>query len=393
MRNIYRRFDGATLGRRDFLQKLVGASGTVAATAAFGGNWAISATNGVEFNENSDAKPLDVDLSGSADVSDAEMNAVYEEIKTPFKYGIVLPQEDGDPVDSPNVFRKDGVWYMIYLRFLNKTGYVAKLAKSDDLLHWEPLGTVAPFRETGWDAWQCSPSAALVEHTWGGSYEIQKFRDKYWFTYIGGEGKGYEPDPLKIGLASTDDAASPTEWSRRADPIMSPSDPDARDFEKTTMYKTSVVWDRENRLGAPFVCFYNAKSTATGKSIERIGIAVSDDLIRWRRYGNGPIIDNGSGISGDPQVVKMGDLYVMFYFGAFWKPKAFETFAVSKDLVRWRKWEGPHLVEPSEPFDKVYAHKPWVVKWNGVVYHFYNAVGDSGRCIAVATSKDLGKAS
>jgi hypothetical protein len=29
------------------------------------------------------------------------------------------------------------------------------------------------------------------------------------------------------------------------------------------------------------------------------------------------------------------------------------------------------------------------VKWNGVVYHFYCAVGDQGRVIAVATSKDL----
>ena len=38
-----------------------------------------------------------------------------------------------------------------------------------------------------------------------------------------------------------------------------------------------------------------------------------------------------------------------------------------------------HLVEPSEPFDKTYAHKPWVLKWNGVVYHFYCAVGSEDR--------------
>jgi len=30
-----------------------------------------------------------------------------------------------------------------------------------------------------------------------------------------------------------------------------------------------------------------------------------------------------------------------------------------------------------------------VIKWNGVVYHFYNAVGSNGRVIALATSKDL----
>ena len=36
----------------------------------------------------------------------------------------------------------------------------------------------------------------------------------------------------------------------------------------------------------------------------RIGMAVSDDMLHWRRYGTEPVIDNGEGISGDPQVVR-----------------------------------------------------------------------------------------
>ena len=43
----------------------------------------------------------------------------------------------------------------------------------------------------------------------------------------------------------------------------------------------------------------------------------------------------------------------------------------------------------SESYDKTHAHKPWVIKHNGVVYHFYCAVGDRGRGIALATSKPL----
>jgi hypothetical protein len=40
----------------------------------------------------------------------------------------------------------------------------------------------------------------------------------------------------------------------------------------------------------------------------------------------------------------------------------------------------------------MFAHKPYVVKYAGVVYHFYNAVNKADRRgIAVATSKDLGK--
>jgi hypothetical protein len=46
-------------------------------------------------------------------------------------------------------------------------------------------------------------------------------------------------------------------------------------------------------------------------------------------------------------------------------------------------------VAPSESYDNEYAHKPWEIKWKGVVYHFYTAVGKEGRVLALATSKDL----
>ena len=44
------------------------------------------------------------------------------------------------------------------------------------------------------------------------------------------------------------------------------------------------------------------------------------------------------------------------------------------------------LIKPSEDFDRVHAHKPWVLKHDGVVYHYYCAVGSKGRGIALATS-------
>ncbi len=68
----------------------------------------------------------------------------------------------------------------------------------------------------------------------------------------------------------------------------------------------------------------------------------------------------------------------------------YETcLARSADLLHWTKWTGPDLIQSSVPWDKTYAHKPWVIKHDGVVYHFYCAVGDQGRVIALATSKDL----
>jgi hypothetical protein len=77
----------------------------------------------------------------------------------------------------------------------------------------------------------------------------------------------------------------------------------------------------------------------------------------------------------------LGYPFVMFYNGKQKGPGIERIgMAVSNDT---------HLIEPSEPWDKTFAHKPWVLKHRGVVYHFYCAVGSKGRVIALATSKDL----
>jgi beta-galactosidase len=105
-------------------------------------------------------------------------------------------------------------------------------------------------------------------------------------------------------------------------------------------------------------------------------------------------LDHLTGITGDPYIQKIGDLYVMFYFGAFWQGKggAFNRMACSYDLVHWTDWTGPDLIASSEPYDEVFAHKSFVINYKGVVYHFYCGVDKKGnRGIAVATSKDMGK--
>ena len=324
------------------------------------------------------------------DVPELVMNEIYGKVKTPFKYGIILKGEDGKKIDCPNVFRHGGKWYMIYV-CMNVVGYETHLAESSDLLDWKKLGKILSFTDVGWDKWQDDGGLALIDYTWAGTCELQKFDEKYWLSYIGGARQGYETDPLAIGMAWTTKPAEPLEWIRFAEnPVLSTQQADVRDFERMTLYKSNIIWDRSESLGYPFVMFYNGKIK---NGYERIGMAVSADMIHWSRYGEEPVVANGEkeqrGISGDPQIVKIGDVWVMFYFGAGWKPKAFDTFACSYDLVHWTKWDGPHLMEPSEPWDDVYAHKPWMICHDRIVYHFYCAVGNQGRVIALATSKDL----
>jgi predicted GH43/DUF377 family glycosyl hydrolase len=324
-------------------------------------------------------------------VSIERMQQVYDEVKTPFKYGVVIRGETNQLVDCPSVFRHQGHWYMIYIGASNKVGYETFLARSADLLHWEKLGKILSFPSAGWDRWQSAGGVALCDPMWGGSSELQAYDGRYWLSYLGGALQGYETDPLSIGLAWTKNPGEAREWTRLVEnPVLSREQSDVREFEKQTLYKSQIIWDRAKTLGHPFVMFYNGKFK---NGYERIGMAVSDDMIHWQRFGKEPVVANGEdnqrGISGDPQIVRMGDLWVMFYFGAFWRPGAFDTFACSADLVHWTKWTGPDLIQPSEPWDKTFAHKPWVVKHDGVVYHFYCAVGDQGRVIALATSKDL----
>jgi len=320
-------------------------------------------------------------------VSAEVMEEIYETVKTPYKYGVVLKGDEDKMVDSPSVFRHGDKWYMVYIIFDGR-GYETALAESEDLLHWNKLGKLLEFQEETWDANQAAGYVALQDHEWKGSYELGRHDGKYWMSYLGGNSTGYEKGVLSVGLASSEDPSAAQPWTRfEGNPVLTPKQEAAREFEDVTLYKSHILHDPDETLGYPYVMFYNAKG-----EYETIGMAASRDMTTWERYGAGPVIDNGSGISGDPQITKIGDVWVMFYFGAFWEPNAFDTFACSYDLEHWTKWTGSNLIEPSEPWDGKYAHKPWVVVEDDVVYHFYNAVGDEGRVIALATSEDLGKA-
>lgn len=336
------------------------------------------------------------------DIVPDEMQKIYEEIKTPYKYGIVLEPSEGKMLDNPNVFRYGDAWYMMYIVFDNM-GYETWLAKSADLLHWKTLGPVLLRGAEGmWDCAQADGGPSLMDMQWNGSNTLSKVDGKYWMTYIGGAKTGYETDPLAIGIATAIDPSVARLWTREGSrPVLAPWDKSTRWFENVTLFKSFVVTDEACRLGRKYVMYYNAKTgEQPGQAqrwLESIGMAVSDDMRVWERYGSEPVIldregVNEAAISADPMVRKIGDKWVMFYFGYLWgrfKTHAGDTFAVSRDLVHWTKWKGEPLVFPSVSWDCVHAHKPWVIKHQGVVYHFYCAVGERGRVLALATSKDL----
>lgn len=196
-------------------------------------------------------------------------------------------------------------------------------------------------------------------------------------------------------MAYTDKLSEIKEWNRLKKPVLSSLDSETRWYDNQTIYKSTVIFGRTKTLGHPFIMYYNAKGSneSAGHAVaERIAMAVSDDMTHWKRYGDKPVMDHGTGISGDAFISRIHNVWVMFYFGAFWKPGAFDRFACSYDLVNWTDWKGNDLISPSEPYDDQFAHKPFIIKYKVIVYHFYCAVNKKGQwSIAVATSLDMGK--
>lgn len=335
-------------------------------------------------------------------VPDSVMQKIYEEVKTPYKYGlVVVPENDTKKIDCPSVFRKGNDWYMTYLVFDGR-GYETWLAKSKDLLNWNTLGKAMSFSNdtTVWDAHQKAGYIALQDTKWGGSYELEKYKGKYWMSYFGGNARGYEAGLLSIGIASTKmDAWKPHEWSRQTLPVLSSKDTDVRWWENKKQFKSSIIWDKQKLTGHSFVMYYNAngdtaKDNKQTRWFERIGMAVSDDMVHWKRFHEEPVMHHPVGITGDAVIQKIGDVWTMFYFGAFWQGRkdAFNRFACSYDLVNWTDWKGDDLIKSTEQYDQRFAHKSYVIKYKGVVYHFYCAVDSKDhRGIAVATSVDKGK--
>ena len=375
----------------------------------------------------------------SADiVPQSVMQRIYQEVRTPYKYGMVVaPADNYHKIDCPTVFRVGNKWMMTYVIYngkdgLDGRGYETWMATSDDLLHWQTEGRLLSYKENDdWDMNQRGGFPALIDWTWGGSYDFGTYKKRHWMTYIGGHGTGYEAvrEPLNIGLAWTDDDVSKAhEWQSLLAPVVSINDKDAQWWEKLTEYKSTVYEVKnEKRKTNPilppeirkyrFIMFYNAGGVNPDNNLkaERIGIALSNDMRKWTRYKGNPVFANevGAIITGDAQIACIpattpdasltttpdaspsGPLYVMFYFKAYDPSRrysAFNTFAVSRDLINWQRWEGDDLITPSKSYDELFAHKSYVLKHDGVVYHFYCAVNnDQQRGIAVATSVPMGR--
>lgn len=301
--------------------------------------------------------------------------------KNDVKYGTEVMGPSGVPgaydemaVDCPFVFYHNNQYYMMHVGFDGK-GYQTGLAVSRDLLHWEKESIIFKRGEQeGWDKGGVAGMWILKENDLFKKPSLKKVDGKYWMIYHSYPDEGYEAGPAQIGLAYTEDE-SLHHWTRLDKPILSWKDGD--DWERAGLYKGCLIEDR-----GKYYMFYNAKDSEVWKWHEQIGMAVSDDMLEWKRVSGQPVICNtkpgwDSYFCADPCVVKDGGLWLMYYYG-YDGEHAQEGIAFSEDLYRWEKVDTPILKHGNAgEIDELHAHKPCVIEKDGTLYHFYCAVRES----------------
>lgn len=293
--------------------------------------------------------------------------------------------------DVPTVFQVPGdpKWYMSFIGFDGK-GYQSFIAESTDLLEWGNMRLAMGYGpEGGFDHGGVVLGAYLYE-----SYDIKaprllKRRDGNFYSLYGAyplQG-GYELRPGYEGIAKSGDGFK---WQRaKEEPILSIHQEGVGEWEKDCIYQPWLV-EHEGR-------FYNFYNAASG-SIEQSGVAISDNLMDWRRNPKNPVIPHGPdgsyhrNFAADPKVYRDGDHWTCFFFGVG-KDGVHIMTAFSRDLLNWTVNFEPLYKAGGNPsgLDSQAAHKTSLV-WNPkneTYYLFYNAVGNKGRGIGLITSKPL----
>ncbi len=295
--------------------------------------------------------------------------------------------------DVPTIFQlpDSNKWYMMFIGY-DGNSYQSFVAESENLIEWTNMRLAMKLGPEGsFDFGGVVLGAFLYEN-----YDImaprtlKKHRGKY-FSLYGAYPRqgGYELRPGYEGVASSEDGLN---WQRAKDePILSIYQPDCGIWEKDCIYQPWLLEHNGNYFN-----FYNAANGST----EQIGLALSEDILDWKRYENNPVIPNGSNgsynekFSSDGKVFWDNDHWVMFFFGVG-RDGAHIMTAFSRDLFNWTVDPDPIYKSGGNPsgLDEKYAHKISLV-WNpenATFYMFYNAVGNKGRGIGLITSKPLEK--
>ncbi|GAB3608612.1 hypothetical protein GCM10027414_07370 [Humibacter ginsengiterrae] len=283
---------------------------------------------------------------------------------------------DALAVDCPFVFSLNGRQGMTFVGW-DGIGYQTAMTWKD-ADGWRSPEVVLP-RDPESEARKYNSALTCIvrDNDMGSAGELRLFDGWYLGTYHAYPAPGYEAGPGVIGFVRSRDLVHWEETGARLNPA------DGGAWEHGGLYKSWLM--EHNGL---FYVFYNAKNRDVFGTvavpppwIEQTGVAVSSDLVNWRRLQDEPVLRVGRPgdfdeiFASDPCVLRDGDHWVMFYFGLAADGHAREGYATSDDLIHWEK-PGEILVDVgvAGSIDATHAHKPAVITWDGRLEHYYCAV-------------------
>ena len=289
--------------------------------------------------------PTQVPTSTSIPILFEEINFIFqgEDPGIPIVTNNPSPEINNRFINPGSVFFHEGQFHMFFNSFSTwpdviKVGYMT----SDDGYHWQMVQDAPVFTtdQITFGDGKADVSTVLVmdDGTWV----------MYFHTIDGGE----------IGRAA---AASPLgPWSVDSDPMLTPSPEGVWDSHK-------LGWPSVVRDGNGLRMYYGAQ-TATGFAI---GLATSTDGINWTRHGD-PVLEAGEAWETQnvdrPRVVKSPDGWVMIYQGGSFVER--RGLAISEDGIRWQKYpSNPILTSDVFPIRRAKTWDTSLVYHDGIYYY------------------------
>ncbi len=270
----------------------------------------------------------------------------------------VLPRGapgEWDAVDAlnPSVVLHGGIFYNLYSGYDGRTWHTG-LAVSHDGIHWEKRGKVL------------SPDP----DTWEGDYiaangHLGMAGGEFYYWYQAG-------DPPRIGLARSRDAFK---WEKLPEPVLGVGPRGA--WDERGVGDPYVV-----EVGSRFYLYYLGQDRARR---QRLGVAVSEDGVRWRKLRSNPVLELGppgafdeAGL-GEPAVWAFGGRYWMLYTGRDRAERRRLGLAVSVDGVHWERASRGAALAGSEPWNAEVVCDATVLPAGGASFHVWFGGGDRPR--------------
>lgn len=195
-------------------------------------------------------------------------------------------------------------------------------AVSDDGIHFTGNATNPVFHPTG--DWNCGRAIDA---------EVIRYKDKY-LLYFATRDTAYKIQMQGVAAADSTNF-NRDQWTQLTDfPILKPEYP----WEGACIEAASVIQE-----GDLLYMFY---AGAYNNNPQQVGVAKSNDGIKWERLSNKPFLENGdpgtwnSSESGHPDIFRdKNGLTYLFFQGNNDNGK---TWFISKVRVRWNE-EGPYI--------------------------------------------------